>query len=56
MQFLADVFVTCPVCEGRRFQDHILQVKYRGKNIHEVLEMTVDEARHTISIPTCGRS
>jgi excinuclease ABC subunit A len=44
MQFLADVFVTCPVCEGRRFQSHILQVKYRGRNIHEVLEMTVDEA------------
>jgi excinuclease ABC subunit A len=45
MQFLADVFVTCPVCEGRRFQDHLLQVKYRGRNVHEVLEMTVDEAR-----------
>ena len=45
MQFLADVFVTCPVCEGRRFQDHILQVKYRGKNVNEVLEMTVDQAR-----------
>jgi excinuclease ABC subunit A len=45
MQFLADVFVTCPICEGRRYQDHILQVKYRGKNIHQVLEMTVDEAR-----------
>jgi excinuclease ABC subunit A len=44
MQFLADVFVTCPICEGRRFQSHILQVRYRGKNIHEVLEMTVDEA------------
>jgi excinuclease ABC subunit A len=45
MQFLADVFVTCPICEGRRYQDHILQVTYRGKNIHQVLEMTVDEAR-----------
>jgi excinuclease ABC subunit A len=45
MQFLADVFVTCPICEGRRYQDHILEVKYRGKNIHQVLEMTVDEAR-----------
>lgn len=45
MQFLADVFVTCPVCEGRRFQSHILQVRYRGSNVHEVLEMTVDEAR-----------
>ena len=45
MQFLADVFVTCPICEGRRFQAPLLQVQYRGKNIHEVLEMTVDEAR-----------
>jgi len=45
MQFLADVFVTCPVCEGRRYQNHILNVKWRGKNIHHVLDMTVDEAR-----------
>jgi excinuclease ABC subunit A len=45
MQFLADVFVTCPVCEGRRFQTPLLQIRYRGRNIHEVLEMTVDEAR-----------
>jgi excinuclease ABC subunit A len=46
MQFLADVFVTCPVCEGRRFQNHLLQVRYLGRNVHEVLEMTVDEARN----------
>ena len=45
MQFLADVFVTCPICEGRRFQPPLLQVRYRGRNIHEVLEMTVDQAR-----------
>jgi excinuclease ABC subunit A len=45
MQFLADVFVTCPICEGRRFQAPLLQVRYRGRNAHEVLEMTVDEAR-----------
>ena len=44
MQFLADVFVTCPICEGRRFQAPLLQIAYRGRNIHEVLEMTVDEA------------
>jgi excinuclease ABC subunit A len=47
MQFLADVFVTCPICEGRRFQAPLLKIEYRGKNVHEVLEMTVDEAtRH----------
>ena len=45
MQFLADVFVTCPVCEGKRFQAPLLQIRYRGKNVHEVLEMTVDEAK-----------
>jgi excinuclease ABC subunit A len=45
MQFLADVFVTCPICEGRRFQSHLLQIKYRGRNVNEVLEMTVDQAR-----------
>ncbi len=45
MQFLADVFVTCPVCEGKRFQAPLLKIPYRGKNVHEVLEMTVDEAR-----------
>ena len=45
MQFLADVFVTCPICEGRRFQAPLLRVRYRGRNVHDVLEMTVDEAR-----------
>jgi excinuclease ABC subunit A len=44
MQFLADVFVTCPVCEGRRFQSQLLQIRYRDRNVHDVLEMTVDEA------------
>jgi excinuclease ABC subunit A len=45
MQFLADVFVTCPICEGRRFQASLLKIQYRGRNVHEVLEMTVDEAK-----------
>jgi excinuclease ABC subunit A len=45
MQFLADVFVTCPICEGRRYQDPILQIAWRGKSIHQVLDMTVDESR-----------
>jgi excinuclease ABC subunit A len=44
MQFLADVHLTCEVCHGRRFKEEILEVQYRGKNVYEVLEMSVDEA------------
>jgi excinuclease ABC subunit A len=44
MQFLEDVTITCETCEGTRFRPEILQVKYRDKNISEVLDMTVDEA------------
>ncbi len=44
MQFLADIYVTCDKCNGKRFNKKVLDVKYKNKNIHEVLEMTVDEA------------
>lgn len=44
MQFMADIKVTCDVCHGRRFKQEILDVEYRGKNIHDVLEMTVNQA------------
>ncbi|HTM31938.1 MAG TPA: excinuclease ABC subunit UvrA [Vicinamibacterales bacterium] len=44
MQFLADVFVPCEQCEGRRFRSQVLEVKYRGKNVTDVLDMTVREA------------
>ena len=44
MQFLADVELTCEDCRGTRFRDEVLSVKYKGRNVHEVLEMTVREA------------
>jgi excinuclease ABC subunit A len=44
MQFMADVFVTCEACEGRRFQSEVLGVYYKGANIHDVLQMTVSQA------------
>jgi len=44
MQFLADVFVPCEQCDGMRFKPQVLEVKYKGKNVHQVLDMTVREA------------
>ncbi|WP_138203486.1 excinuclease ABC subunit UvrA [Haloimpatiens lingqiaonensis] len=45
MQFLSDVYVPCEVCKGKRYNRETLEVKYKGKNIDEVLNMTVKEAR-----------
>jgi len=44
MQFMADIELTCEECGGKRYRKDVLQVKYRGKNIHDVLEMSVSEA------------
>jgi len=44
MQFLADVHLTCEVCGGRKFKEEVLEVQYKGKNVFEVLELSVDEA------------
>jgi excinuclease ABC subunit A len=44
MQFMPDLYVTCDECHGTRFKDETLEVEYKGKNIAEILKMTVDEA------------
>lgn len=44
MQFLADVHLTCEVCGGKRFKEEVLEVQYKEKSIHDVLEMSVDDA------------
>lgn len=56
MHFLPDVYVPCEVCKGKRFNRETLEVKYKGKNIYEVLDMTVAEALEFFkSIPTVMR-
>jgi excinuclease ABC subunit A len=44
MHFLPDIYVTCDVCKGRRYNRETLEIRYKGKNIHEVLELTVEDA------------
>jgi excinuclease ABC subunit A len=44
MQFMADVRLVCESCHGKRFKDEVLEVAYRGKNIYDILELTIDEA------------
>jgi excinuclease ABC subunit A len=44
MQFLSDVYVTCPDCNGRRFRSKILEVTHKGKNIYDILNLTIDQA------------
>jgi len=44
MQFLADVYIPCDLCQGKRYNQETLTIKYKDKNIYEILEMTVDEA------------
>jgi len=44
MQFLSDVFITCPDCGGKRFKKEVMEVTYRGKNINDILSMTINEA------------
>jgi len=56
MHFLPDVYVTCDVCKGKRFNSESLEVRFKGKNIYEVLDMTVEEAMSLFeNIPPVGR-
>ncbi|MDG6774840.1 excinuclease ABC subunit UvrA [Thiomicrorhabdus sp. ZW0627] len=56
MHFLPDVYVPCDVCKGARYNRETLQIEYKGKNIHEILEMTVEDARAFFdAIPVIAR-
>ncbi len=56
MHFLPDVYIACDVCKGKRFNRETLEITYKGKNIHQVLEMTVEEAMDLFqNIPTIRR-
>ena len=50
MHFLPDVYVPCDQCKGKRYNRETLEVKYKGKNIHEVLDMTIEEAREFFDV------
>jgi excinuclease ABC subunit A len=56
MHFLADIYVPCDVCHGKRYNRETLEVRYKGRNVHEVLEMTVGEAAEFFaSVPAIAR-
>ncbi|RDE18474.1 excinuclease ABC subunit UvrA [Motiliproteus coralliicola] len=56
MHFLPDIYVPCDVCKGKRYNRETLEIKYKGKSIHEVLEMTVEDAREFFdAIPMLAR-
>jgi excinuclease ABC subunit A len=56
MHFLPDIYVACDVCHGKRYNRETLEIQYKGRNIHEVLEMTVEQARDFFSaVPAISR-
>jgi excinuclease ABC subunit A len=56
MHFLPDVYVACDVCRGKRYNRETLEVKYKGKNINEVLDMTIEAAREFFdAVPAIAR-
>lgn len=56
MHFMPDIYVPCDVCKGKRYNRETLEIKYKGKNIHEVLDLTVEDAREFFdAIPALAR-
>ncbi|HAT24627.1 MAG TPA: excinuclease ABC subunit UvrA, partial [Pantoea septica] len=56
MHFLPDIYVPCDQCKGKRYNRETLEIKYKGKSIHEVLEMTIEEAREFFdAVPALAR-
>ena len=56
MHFLPDIYVPCDICKGRRYNRETLEIKYKGKNIHECLELTVEDAREFFdAIPSIAK-
>ncbi len=56
MHFLPDIYVPCNQCKGKRYNRETLEIKYKGKTIHEVLDMTIEEAREFFdAVPALAR-
>ncbi|AUA69181.1 excinuclease ABC subunit UvrA [Pseudomonas aeruginosa] len=56
MHFLPDIYVPCDICKGKRYNRETLEIRYKGKSIHEVLEMTIEEAREFFdAVPALAR-
>ncbi len=56
MHFLPDIYVPCDQCKGKRYNRETLEIKYKGKTIHEVLDMTIEEAREFFdAVPALAR-
>lgn len=56
MHFLPDIYVPCDVCKGKRYNRETLEIRYKGKSVHEVLEMTIEEAREFFdAVPALAR-
>jgi excinuclease ABC subunit A len=56
MHFLPDIYVSCDVCHGKRYNRETLEIQYKGRNIHDILQMTVEQAREFFdAVPVIAR-